>query len=423
MASLEFKGVSKVYDSSVWAVRDLNLTVADGEFMVFVGPSGCGKTTALRMLAGFESVTAGEILIDGQPVTNVSPRHRDIAMVFQNYALYPNMNVYDNIGYGLKARRVPKAERAERIRRVASMLALTDELKRKPSQLSGGQRQRVAMGRAIVRQPRAFLMDEPLSNLDARLRVRMRTEIATLQHDLGVTTVYVTHDQVEAMTMADRVAVMRGGVLQQLDAPDRVYSEPRNLFVATFIGSPAMNLLTAELVKAAGTTVSCRIGAAAFPIADRLLDENPALARSIGRPVAVGIRPDAIAVASPGDAGLAGVVIAVEKLGSEVILHIDTDAAAVSHEAVTDGLTDELLGPVGADADQPTAATTTVVAAVGSDTIIGRGDRVSLQLSTDKMHFFDLESGETLRTSTAPGSSAAAARPSGAPADTAASAL
>jgi multiple sugar transport system ATP-binding protein len=344
-------------------------------------------------------------------------------MVFQNYALYPNMNVYDNIGYGLKARRVPKAERAERIKRVASMLALTDELKRKPSQLSGGQRQRVAMGRAIVRQPRAFLMDEPLSNLDARLRVRMRTEIATLQHDLGVTTVYVTHDQVEAMTMADRVAVMRGGVLQQLDAPDRVYSEPTNLFVATFIGSPAMNLLTAELVKAAGAQVSCRIGAAAFPIADRLLDENPALARSIGRPVAVGIRPDAIAVASPGDAGLAGVVIAVEKLGSEVILHIDTDAAPVSHEAVTDGLTDELLGPVGADANQPTAASTTVVAAVGSDTVIGRGDRVSLQLSTDKMHFFDLESGETLRTSSASGSGTAAARPSGSPADTTASAL
>ncbi len=392
---IRFEKVWKLYGAYP-AIQALELEVRDGEFMVFVGPSGCGKTTALRMLAGFESVTAGEILIDGHAVTNVLPRHRDIAMVFQNYALYPNMNVYDNIGYGLKARRVPKAERAERIKRVASMLALTDELKRKPSQLSGGQRQRVAMGRAIVRQPRAFLMDEPLSNLDARLRVRMRTEIAGLQHDLGVTTVYVTHDQVEAMTMADRVAVMRGGVLQQLDTPDRVYSEPTNLFVATFIGSPAMNLLTAELVRAAGGPVTCRIGATAFPIADTLLDANPALARAVGTSVAVGIRPDAVAVGPGEHTGLPGVVIAVEKLGSEVILHIDTDAEGVSHEAVSDGLTDELV-PVAAHAEKPLSTRTTVVAAVGSETVIGRGDEVSLRLSPAKMHFFDLGTGETLR--------------------------
>jgi multiple sugar transport system ATP-binding protein len=398
MASLEFRGVSKVYESSVWAVRDLNLTVADGEFMVFVGPSGCGKTTALRMLAGFEAVTAGEILIDGQAVTNVLPRNRDIAMVFQNYALYPNMSVYDNIGYGLKVRRIPKAERDARIRKVAATLALTSELKRKPSQLSGGQRQRVAMGRAIVRQPRAFLMDEPLSNLDARLRVRMRTEIATLQRDLGVTTVYVTHDQVEAMTMADRVAVLRGGVLQQIDSPERIYADPVNLFVATFIGSPAMNLLRAELVAGDGGPVRCRIGSASIAIPDRLLDQHPALVRSIGSEVAIGIRPDAVAVTTGADAGLAGRVIAVERLGSAEIVHIDCDATPVVHEAVTDGMTDDLLAPVVGGAAENGARHTTVVAELNGDAGRRRGDQVSLQIDPVKMHFFDLDTGQTLRT-------------------------
>ena len=410
MASLEFRGVSKVYESSVWAVRDLNLTVGDGEFMVFVGPSGCGKTTALRMLAGFEAVTAGEILIDGQPVTNVLPRNRDIAMVFQNYALYPNMNVYDNIGYGLKVRRIPRAERDARIRRVAAMLALNDELKRKPSQLSGGQRQRVAMGRAIVRQPRAFLMDEPLSNLDARLRVRMRTEIATLQRDLGVTTVYVTHDQVEAMTMADRVAVLRGGVLQQIDSPERIYAEPVNLFVATFIGSPAMNLLRAELAPADGGAVSCRIGSATIAVPERLLDEHPALARSVGRAIAVGVRPDAVRVLPRDQDGLPGRVIAVERLGSAEILHIDSDAAPVEHEAVSDGLTDGLPMP-GGDAGEQQAARSTIVAEAGGDAGHHRGEEVALQIDPSKMHFFDLDTGETLRSSHNSDSGAVSARP------------
>ena len=229
MASLEFDEVRKTYDGDVWAVRDLTLTVNHGEFVVLVGPSGCGKTTALRMLAGLEQITSGEIRIGGVRINDVSPRDRDIAMVFQNYALYPHMSVYDNIGYGLKVRRMPRAERRVRIEQAASMLGLTTELKRKPSQLSGGQRQRVAMGRAIVRRPEAFLMDEPLSNLDARLRVQMRTEIARIQRELGVTTVYVTHDQVEAMTMADRVAVLRGGELQQFDTPQQVYANPANL--------------------------------------------------------------------------------------------------------------------------------------------------------------------------------------------------
>ena len=281
MATLEFDEVSKVFDNGVHAVRDLSLTVADGEFVVLVGPSGCGKTTALRMLAGLERITAGEIRIGGVRVNDVQPRDRDVAMVFQNYALYPHMSVYDNIGFGLRVRHIPKPERRARIERAAAILGLTEQLNRKPSQLSGGQRQRVAMGRAIVREPRAFLMDEPLSNLDARLRVQMRTEIARIQHELGVTTVYVTHDQVEAMTMADRVAVLRGGVLQQLDTPQRVYAEPANLFVATFIGSPAMNVVEAQLRQGDGG-LECRIGDLRPPAARRHPD-RAARARPRGR--------------------------------------------------------------------------------------------------------------------------------------------
>ena len=247
MASLEFDEVSKKFGSDVWAVRDLTLAVNDGEFVVLVGPSGCGKTTALRMLAGLEKISSGEIRIAGVRVNEVQPRDRDIAMVFQNYALYPHLSVYDNIGYGLRVRRLPKAERSARVEEAAAMLGLTDELKRKPSQLSGGQRQRVAMGRAIVRRPEAFLMDEPLSNLDARLRVQMRTEIARIQRELCVTTIYVTHDQVEAMTMADRVAVLRQGQLQQFDTPQQIYTNPVNLFVGVFIGSPALNVVEGRL--------------------------------------------------------------------------------------------------------------------------------------------------------------------------------
>ena len=343
MASLEFDDVSKIFGTSVWAVRDLTLTVRDGEFVVLVGPSGCGKTTALRMLAGLEQITAGEIRIGGVRVNDVPPRDRDIAMVFQNYALYPHMNVYDNIGYGLKVRRVPKAERRARIEHAAAILGLTEQLKRKPSQLSGGQRQRVAMGRAIVRQPQAFLMDEPLSNLDARLRVQMRTEIARLQRELGVTTVYVTHDQVEAMTMADRVAVLRGGVLQQLDTPQRVYADPANLFVATFIGSPAMNVVEGELSRGDGG-IECRIGSYPVPIPDRVLADQPALARAIGRTLAVGIRPEAISVSPSDQDGLRGTVVVSEELGSEIISHIEVEATPARGEGVLEGLTDDAAG-------------------------------------------------------------------------------
>ena len=396
MASLEFDEVSKIYGADVWAVHDLTLTVHHGEFVVLVGPSGCGKTTALRMLAGLEQITAGEIRIGGVRVNETSPRDRDIAMVFQNYALYPHMNVYDNIGYGLRVRRVPKAERRARVEHAASMLGLTNELKRKPSQLSGGQRQRVAMGRAIVRRPEAFLMDEPLSNLDARLRVQMRTEIARLQRELGVTTVYVTHDQVEAMTMADRVAVLRGGVLQQLDTPQRVYTNPANLFVAIFIGSPAMNVLEGELIRGDGG-IECRLGSHRIPLPDRILDEEPALARAIGRTVAVGIRPEAISVAASDQDGFRGTVVVSEELGSEVISHVEVEATPVRDESVADGLTDDVPAGMTTEIGRARTSKTVIVARLPAEADVRRGTRLSLVFDANKLHFFDVNDGTTLR--------------------------
>ena len=259
MADIQFVHIGKVYDGDVTAVRDLNLDVAEGEFMVLVGPSGCGKTTALRMIAGLEEISSGEIHIGGKVVNDLAPRERDIAMVFQNYALYPHKSVYENLAFGLRMRKVPKAEQKQRVEEIARILGLGDMLQRRPAQLSGGQRQRVAMGRAIVREPKAFLMDEPLSNLDAKLRVQMRAEIARIQQALKVTTVYVTHDQVEAMTMGHRVAVMRDGQLQQVDTPQRLYDGPANLFVASFVGSPPMNLFEAA-VERDNDRLVCRIG-------------------------------------------------------------------------------------------------------------------------------------------------------------------
>src|ERR671914_330328 len=247
MAEIVLEGVSKIYGDGTKAISDLDLDIKDGEFMVLVGPSGCGKTTALRMVAGLENISEGTVRIGDRVVNTVPPKERDIAMVFQNYALYPHMSVYDNMAFGLKLRKLSKEEIDRRVRQAAAILGLEEFLQRKPKALSGGQRQRVAMGRAIVREPKAFLMDEPLSNLDAKLRVQMRSEIARIQHDLNVTTLYVTHDQVEAMTMGDRVAVIRKGVLQQVDAPQHLYEEPKDLFVAAFIGSPAMNLVQAGL--------------------------------------------------------------------------------------------------------------------------------------------------------------------------------
>src|SRR5579862_3269218 len=274
MAAIKFQDVSKVFPDGTRAVDSLNLVIDEGEFMVFVGPSGCGKTTALRMVAGLEEISEGVILIDERVVNEVSPKDRDIAMVFQNYALYPHMTVAENLGFGLKLRKLRRPDVAQRVRAAAATLGLEEYLERKPGALSGGQRQRVAMGRAIVRQPRAYLMDEPLSNLDAKLRVQMRAEIQTLQRTLGVTTIYVTHDQTEAMTMGDRIAVMRDGTLQQVDTPDRVYQRPANRFVAGFIGSPAMNMVSGRLARVAGK-LAVAFGEHSLTIADELLAEHP----------------------------------------------------------------------------------------------------------------------------------------------------
>src|SRR3954451_1588584 len=293
MAAIVLEDVWKVYADGTEAVRSLDLDIHDGEFMVLVGPSGCGKTTALRMVAGLEAISKGSVRIGDKVVNDVPPKDRDIAMVFQSYALYPHMTVYDNMGFGLKLQKVPKTEIDKRVRDAARILRLEDFLERKPKALSGGQRQRVAMGRAIVRHPQAFLMDEPLSNLDAKLRVQMRSEIARIQHDLGVTTIYVTHDQIEAMTMGDRVAVMRKGMLQQADTPQTLYDRPNNLFVAGFIGSPAMNLLAATLERSNGD-LAANVGSQRLTLSDETVSQHPALQRFEGRNIVLGVRPESL---------------------------------------------------------------------------------------------------------------------------------
>src|SRR5438477_9166744 len=289
MARIEYDSVTKVYDDGTKAVEDLDLPIEDGELMVLVGPSGCGKTTALRMLAGLEEISDGEIKIGDRVVNDLTPKDRDIAMVFQSYALYPHMTVHDNLAFGLKLRKTPKHEVDERVRRAANILQIEEFLKRKPRALSGGQRQRVAMGRAIVREPQAFLMDEPLSNLDAKLRVQMRAEIHRLQRRLGVTTIYVTHDQVEAMTMGDRIAVMNLGVLQQVGSTEQLYEKPVNVFVWAFIGSPALNFATARLHREEGDLV-VSFGAYRLAVDPELVASRPGLPAYNGRPVVLGIR-------------------------------------------------------------------------------------------------------------------------------------
>ncbi len=391
MASLSFEDVGKTYPDGTRAVVDLTLAIEDGEFIVLVGPSGCGKTTALRMVAGLEEITDGVVRIDDTVVNYLPARERDVAMVFQNYALYPQMSVFDNIGFGLKMRKMPKPELRARVLEIAKMLGLEELLDRKPANLSGGQRQRVAMGRAIARQPQLFLMDEPLSNLDAKLRVHMRAEIARLQRELGVTTLYVTHDQVEAMTMGGRIAVMRRGELQQFGSPQELYDHPTNLFVASFLGSPSMNLLKAQIVGRDGG-LAARIGDQEFELPAPAVQSTPALPAYEGREVALGFRPEHIRPENNGGAAqLRGSVLVVESLGSELLAHIEIRAEQVLSEDVLEGSTVEQ------DEHETLLAmeehTTTVIGRFDPETRVGVGEAIELAVNPAKLHLFDLESG------------------------------
>jgi multiple sugar transport system ATP-binding protein len=394
VASVAFDRVTKVYDGNVVALDDFSLEVPDGEFMVLVGPSGCGKTTALRMVAGLEEITSGEILIGDRAVNDVDSRERDIAMVFQNYALYPHMTVFDNIGFGLRARRVRRAEIRRRVETISRALGLYELLDRKPRQLSGGQRQRVAMGRAIVRDPSVFLMDEPLSNLDARLRVQMRAEVARIQHELGATTIYVTHDQVEAMTMGDRVAVMRGGVLQQTDEPQAVFDRPANLFVASFIGSPPMNLVQGAIEQRDGGLVA-RVGEQEVPVPEGVIAARPGLRAYDGRTIGLGIRPEHLSDAGEGRNGsvLRGRVRATEALGSELLVHLEVAAEPVLTEEVR-----EVAGDVDAAAlaqleSEAREHRTVLIARLDTGTRPRPDDPIEVAIDERRLHFFDLESG------------------------------
>jgi multiple sugar transport system ATP-binding protein len=365
--------------------------------MVLVGPSGCGKTTALRMVAGLEQITEGQVRIGDRVVNEVAPKDRDIAMVFQNYALYPHLSVFENMAFGLRLRHLKKPDINQRVEQTATTLALYELLTRKPGQLSGGQRQRVAMGRAIVRQPKAFLMDEPLSNLDAKLRVQMRTEIQRLQRDVGVTTIYVTHDQVEAMTMGDRVAVLKHGVLQQLDAPATLYRRPTNLFVAGFIGSPAMNLVEATLATD-GDRLVVEFGGNRLAVDERAVAERAGLRGYAGRSVILGIRPETMedAALNPGvptDRRITTGVDLREDMGSEVLVHFTVDTPPVLTED-----TRELAAAVGEDVTELEArsGTTTLVARFDANTGAREGDRVEVAVDTRHLHFFDPETGQSI---------------------------
>jgi multiple sugar transport system ATP-binding protein len=375
MPGITIDGVTKAYKNGPRAVDEVSLEVRDGEFMVLVGPSGCGKSTLLKLIAGIEETTAGLIRIGERDVTHLDPRKRDIAMVFQSYALYPHLSVYENIAFGLKVKGLSKSEIEERVSRAARILDLDPYLKRKPRALSGGQRQRVAMGRAIVREPQAFLMDEPLSNLDAKLRVSMRAQLSRLHERLGVTTVYVTHDQVEAMTLGQRVAVLRGGVLQQCDTPEVLFEHPANLFVAAFIGSPAMNLVEAVVEDGEARFGSCRVSLA------------PGSALQ-GR-IVLGVRPHDLKLGSP---GIPGTVQVVERLGTETHVVVGIDAPRLRAPALTEAIDaapddDVLL----AEDDR---ASFTVVTEARAEVAVG--DRIELTVDAARLHGFDIETGEAI---------------------------
>ncbi len=392
MAEIVLDRVSKVYPGGVSGVDDLSLEIKDGEFMVLVGPSGCGKSTALRSIAGLEEITSGTISIGDRVVNNLPPKDRDIAMVFQNYALYPHMTVEQNLAFGLQQRKTPKAEITRRVSEVAKMLGIEEYLRRKPAALSGGQRQRVAMGRAIVREPRAFLMDEPLSNLDAKLRVSMRASLSQLHERLAVTTVYVTHDQVEAMTLGHRVCVMRDGQLQQVDTPQALYDYPVNLFVAGFIGSPAMNFVSAELVREAGPSVA--FAGYRLPLPAGILDAKLGLSSYLGRDVILGIRPSDFEDASLADAEWARIGVTAnvtEELGSEIHVIFALDAPPIQHPSISDA--------VAGDDEADEAATMLAggkslwTARVAARSRVRPGQPIELAVNTGNLQFFDPTTG------------------------------
>jgi len=393
MNEVVFENISKEYSNGFKAVSDLNLKINDGEFLVMVGPSGCGKSTTLRMIAGLEDVTKGTLRIGDRTINDLPPKDRDIAMVFQNYALYPHMNVFNNMAYSLKLAKRPRTEIKDRVQEVARILELENQLDKRPAQLSGGQRQRVAMGRAIIRRPRVFLLDEPLSNLDAKLRVQMRAEITELQREVGVTTFYVTHDQVEAMTMADRVAVINQGVLQQVDHPLTLFNEPANMFVATFIGSPSMNLME-TIVQRDDSGIWMQLGSQKMMIPDSVLLKRPSLQKKLGLPVAVGLRPkdfeDAAAVSNhPHEQRLRVQISNIEAIGYEVITHFDIDAKPIISDQALQSADDVDIKRV--------SNSTRIHARFHPDTRVQVNDTVEVAVSMGNAHFFDLDTGLAIR--------------------------
>ena len=398
MATITFEGVTKVYPGGTEAVCELDLQIGDGEFMVFVGPSGCGKSTALKMVAGLEGISEGTIAIGDRVVNELPPKDRDVAMVFQDYALYPHMTVYDNMAFSLKVRKLNKADAKERVHDAAVILGIEDLLDRRPKALSGGQRQRVAMGRAIVREPQAFLMDEPLSNLDAKLRGQMRAEIRRIQTTLGVTTIFVTHDQIEAMTMGDRVAVLKKGRLQQVDTPQVLYDRPTNLFVGGFIGSPAMNMVEATLEREDGRLVT-RFGSTWLELDPTLVAERPDLEKYLGRRLVLGIRPENIqherfAGVEPEGRRLSAKIALLESLGSEILAHFDVDAPPVLTEDTRELArdreeTDKLEGLV-------EGRVSTFVAKIDPRGKVRLGDTVPLVVDTSQLHLFDPDDGSRI---------------------------
>ena len=392
MAEVTLSGVTKEYPNGFQAVKDLDLDIVDGEFLVMVGPSGCGKSTTLRMIAGLEEISAGTLKIGERVVNDVHPKDRDIAMVFQNYALYPHMTVGENIGFALKLAKRPKDEIKSRVNEAARLLELTEQLEKKPGQLSGGQRQRVAMGRAIVRQPQVFLLDEPLSNLDAKLRVQMRAQITDLQRSVGVTTFYVTHDQVEAMTMADRVAVINAGILQQVDSPQKLFDEPDNLFVAAFIGSPSMTLMEG-VVQSDGGQYSVKLGSQTLAISSETIGKRPALQNYIGQTVTVGLRPKdfedaALEPDHPQNQRLRATIENVEALGFERIVYFDMDANQVFSEDALD---------LGDEAELPVTDGSRVTGRFAPTSTANVGDTVEISVHVENAHFFDQDTGLAIR--------------------------